>query len=180
MTVLLWNLKVYHNHRRGEARRKSRRIRSRIRRRLRASGGATGGAQFGATTGSSSRGGNSVLSQPGFYNDYRQETEVLSILVAYILGIIIMAYSYGNILIFSFIFCIIYRLKPMYNTEARVYKWWEKVIVTKDLSRMVQKAMQIPQILRSVMDRKNTSNRIKLLSSVLFSLMINVRFNYFI
>jgi len=39
---------------------------------LRATGGATGGAQFSATTGSSSIGGNSVMSQPGFYNDYRQ------------------------------------------------------------------------------------------------------------
>ena len=39
---------------------------------MRATGGATGGAQFSATTGSSSIGGNSVMSQPGFYNDYRQ------------------------------------------------------------------------------------------------------------
>ena len=69
--------KIYHNHRRGEARRKSRRLRSRIRRRLRASGGATGGAQFSAATGSSSIGGNSVMSQPGFYSDYRQVRKIL-------------------------------------------------------------------------------------------------------
>ena len=79
--LLLTKLKVYHNHRRGEARRKSRRIRSKIRRRLRACGGATGGAQFSACTGSSSIGGNSVLSHPGFYNDYRQVCKLTYFLI---------------------------------------------------------------------------------------------------
>ena len=77
--------KIYHNHRRGEARRKSRRLRSRIRRRLRASGGATGGAQFSAATGSSSIGGNSVMSQPGFYSDYRQVKKISCLQISQLL-----------------------------------------------------------------------------------------------
>ena len=72
MTVKFNSFKVYHNHRRGEARRKSRRIRSRLRQRLRSTGGATGGAQFNSLTGSSSAGDNSVLSQPGFYKNRKQ------------------------------------------------------------------------------------------------------------
>ena len=111
---------MYHNHRRGEARRKSRRIRSRIRRRLRASGGATGGAQFSATTGSSSIGGNSVLSQPGFYNDYRQ-VRILNHKFVYFIPLLyffylhhLMQYSKNNVIIF--------RLTRMCSLDTKVYR----------------------------------------------------------
>ena len=50
---------VYHNHRRGEARRRSRRIRSR-RQRLRKVGGGLGGAQFNSQQ------------NTNFFSDYKQ------------------------------------------------------------------------------------------------------------
>ena len=62
---------VYHNHRRGEARRKSRRLRSR-RQRLRNNGGGLGGAQFNS-------------SQPvNFFGDSRQVTDNLSMMPIHI------------------------------------------------------------------------------------------------
>ena len=102
--------KIYHNHRRGEARRKSRRLRSRIRRRLRASGGATGGAQFSAATGSSSIGGNSVMSQPGFYSDYRQ---VRNILCAQL----------SQIIMYVFFWCL---LRFDFNIDGKLCSIWNQ------------------------------------------------------